>query len=254
MDSEYLKSEVVVGIDLASTEGGPIDWQSAKKSAPDHLRFVMARAGVSWGYTDGQFAHNWKETRGLFERGAYHVIYPAENAVRQMEHFLQIVGDDLGELPLTLDVELAHGQSADVVGGCVGACIRALMERTGGRRVMVYSRASFIFESVLVNGRGWDWFDLVDWHLAEYNYDGSPRLNGPDLPVGVKSWRLHQCTPHGPALEGMTCHDLDWNRFNGSTADYARWLGIGTQPVEQAWGAALTEWARSMGYAGPGPE
>ena len=44
--------------------------------------FVAVRAGISWGYTDPWFAYSWAHI--LKPRLAYHVIYPGEDAGRQV--------------------------------------------------------------------------------------------------------------------------------------------------------------------------
>ena len=78
------------GIDISAYQYSPDG-----KQKPDFAKlnskcaFVAVRAGISWGYTDRWFAYSWANI--IKPKMAYHVVYPAESAQRQMEHFLNIV-------------------------------------------------------------------------------------------------------------------------------------------------------------------
>ena len=70
--------------------------------------FVAVRAGISWGYQDKWFRYSWDNIK--VPRMAYHVIYPGESAVNQMQHFLTIVRRTDTDR-LVLDVEFGHWQT-----------------------------------------------------------------------------------------------------------------------------------------------
>src|ERR1035437_5643674 len=109
-------ADLSFGIDI-SVYDGKVNWDVVATHINPQVVFTGIRATVSWGYTDAQFPRNWSEAksvsaarvaRGGFPlfRCAYHVVYPSEDAVRQIDYFMTVVGPDLGELPLVLDVEL----------------------------------------------------------------------------------------------------------------------------------------------------
>ncbi|MBU0511459.1 MAG: hypothetical protein KJ638_07140 [Chloroflexi bacterium] len=138
-------SNEILGIDVSTSgQGGPIDWQAAKLSAPANLKFVAIRATISWGYVDKWFANNWVgvKTAG-FDRLAYHIVYPDESAERQMDNFLRQFSDDDFGNGLVLDVEKDHGKKPDTIGACVAKCIDIIQSRTG-KAPILYSRAFFI--------------------------------------------------------------------------------------------------------------
>ena len=51
--------------------------------------FVAVRAGISWGYTDRWFSYSWQHL--TVPRMAYHVIYPEESAISQMQDRKSVV-------------------------------------------------------------------------------------------------------------------------------------------------------------------
>lgn len=93
----------------------------------------------------------------------YHVLYPGEPALKQMNHFLNILeGIDLDTVRLVLDVELVHDQSRSMITNTLLGCLDLLKYETG-RYPIVYSRALWINEHVHIK-------DLpeLDWWLAHY--------------------------------------------------------------------------------------
>ncbi len=50
------------------------------------IKFCGVRAGISWGYTDRWYAYS--KANLTVPRMDYHVIYPGEDANRQMDHFI----------------------------------------------------------------------------------------------------------------------------------------------------------------------
>jgi len=123
--------------------------------------FVAVRAGISWGYTDKWFSYSWGHL--TVPRLAYHVVYPGESAIRQMEHFLRIVNPGEHDR-LVLDMELDHGYSKARITQTLYECLDFLVKETG-RYPIVYSRASWINQFVDTSQ-----IPSEDWWLAGYRY------------------------------------------------------------------------------------
>jgi lysozyme len=68
---------------------------------------VYIRASEGQHIQDKHFARNWAMARACgLPRGSYHVFEPTQDVDKQVAHFLGILGDDHGELPAVLDIEI----------------------------------------------------------------------------------------------------------------------------------------------------
>jgi len=190
------------------------------------VNFVAMRSGVSWGYRDPMFKQFYQQVERV---GAcvlpYHVLYPGEPALKQMDSFLKILaGIDLNQVRLVLDVELEHGQTQAVITNTLVSCLELLQQETG-RLPIVYSRAMWVDANVRV-------VDLprVDWWLAQYYYrkpfpQYTPEFPCPPrLPKGVDHWLIHQTSERGPAIGGVGSY-MDYDRWNGTPADVLDYFG-----------------------------
>ena len=180
------------------------------------VAFIAMRAGVSWGYRDPAFSRFYQEATRI---GAcvlpYHVLYPGEPALKQMNHFLRILeGIDLETVRLVLDVELVHEQSRAMITNTLLSCLEVLKTETG-RFPIIYSRALWINEHVHVKD-----LPKVDWWLAQYYRRRAWPAYTPEypcppmMPKGVDEWLIHQTAERAPAIGGV-----------GNFMDYARWNG-----------------------------
>jgi len=187
--------------------------------------FVAVRAGISWGYTDPWFAYSWAHL--TVPRMAYHVVYPGEDANRQMEHFLSIA-QPLEHDRLVLDMELDHGYSKARITDTLLTCMELLREETG-RYPIIYSRALWINQFVDVSRLP----TLTLWWLANYlnrlpNPQFTPEMTPPPLlPTGVNSWFMHQTAERQDGSKvGVVSHYVDTNRFNGTQAELMAYFGL----------------------------
>ena len=208
--------------------------------------FIAVRAGISWGYTDPWFAYSWAHI--VKPRLAYHVIYPGEDAGRQVDHFLDIVQPEASDR-LVLDMELDHGYSKARITDTLLTCMEFLREETG-RYPIIYSRASWINQFVDVSLLP----SVTLWWLAHYltrlpNPQYTPEKTPPPaLPNGVNSWLIHQTAEHGNgSAVGVVSHYVDTNRFNGTLEDLRAYFGLGEEtppepepPVEKLFDAKVT--------------
>lgn len=186
--------------------------------------FVAVRAGISWGYTDKWFSYSWGHL--TVPRLAYHVVYPGESAIRQMEHFLRIVNPGEHDR-LVLDMELDHGYSKARITQTLYECLDFLVKETG-RYPIVYSRASWINQFVDTSQ-----IPSEDWWLAGYRYPlPSPQytpemIPPPALPKGVSNWLIHQTGEKGNgSAVGVASHYVDTNRWNGTHEQMLAYFGL----------------------------
>ena len=193
--------------------------------------FVAVRAGISWGYTDRWFSYNWQHL--TVPRMAYHVIYPGESAVSQMQHFLNIVRPTATDR-LVLDMELDHGQGKVKITDTLIQCLEYVKAQTG-RYPIVYSRAGWVDQFLDISR-----LPSVDWWLANYlkalPYPlYTPEKNPPPaLPKGVKKWLIHQTCEKGNGAEyGVASHYVDLDRWNGTSDDILEYFGLIGQPVPE---------------------
>ena len=202
-----------------------INWdQALAQTSPGKVRFVAMRAGISWGYVDPTFAYNWAalRKRGVF-RAAYHVFYPNEDPVRQAEHFVNVMGGDFGEFGPVADIELhagAHACPPKRYMERLKVYLDALYGLTG-RRLVIYSRASFMDTFVTGSQAPAAWYNGFDWWLAHYLRNQDEHPGPPALPRGVDRSRviLHQTSENkvkGRGQKfGMWSDGLDYNRWIG---------------------------------------
>ena len=215
------------GIDISKYQ-----YSSDGKLKPDFDKinatcaFVAVRAGISWGYTDPWFSYSWEHL--TVPRLAYHVVYPAEDSSRQMEHFLNIVQPEESDR-LVLDLELDHGYSKARITQTVNDCLAYILENTG-RYPVIYSRALWVNQFLDVSALPTN----LDWWLAHYLARRPAPLYTPEktppplLPKGVTQWLIHQTGERGNGGQvGVRSYYVDTNRFNGTHAELLAYFGLG---------------------------
>jgi len=222
------------GIDV-SRHDGLLDYTKLAARRP-RVVFMGFRATISWGYRDPFFAVNWVPAAGLgIARMAYHVVYPAENPLRQVDNLFAQIGSVFTDRDgIVLDVELESG-AHDVPVRVYTATVRRmadLIRARTGRLPILYSRAEFI-------DRRLDYRELrdLDLWLAAY-LKTIPELGyanehpgPPPLPRGADGWLIHQTgdkTPNICATSGKAYQD--YNRWNGTEEDVRRYFGIDAPP------------------------
>ena len=189
------------------------------------IKFCGVRAGISWGYTDRWYAYS--KANLTVPRMDYHVIYPGEDANRQMDHFLRITNPQEHDR-LVLDLELDHGYSKYRITQTVNACLQRL-HTEAGRYPVIYSRAYWVNEHLNVA----DMPPNLDWWIAHYLTQlpapaYTPEKNPPPfLPNGVNTWLIHQTGDRANgAAHGVASHYIDTNRWNGTEDDIKAYFGV----------------------------
>lgn len=190
--------------------------------------FIAMRSGISYAYVDPMFAWYWQ--RAFRPRIAYHVIYPGEDAQKQVNHFLNIVKPTANDR-LALDMELDHGVGKARITDMMLDCAERLKSSTG-RYPIIYSRASWVNEFLEMVSH---WADDFDWWLANYlKRLPAPQFTPekappPTLPNGVKRWLIHQTAERGDGSKfGVVSHYIDIDRWNTANVSIDDYFGLGT--------------------------
>jgi GH25 family lysozyme M1 (1,4-beta-N-acetylmuramidase) len=196
------------GVDVSHWQGR-MDWSMAAVNGV-HFAFMKASEGKT--FADSQFATSWQNARtaGIL-RGAYHFYRFAYSPIEQADHFLEVVGTDLGELPLVVDVEdTKNNKSQTNTANDLKKCLEYLEQQTG-RRPIIYTAAWWWNPHVGVAG----WENGYPLWVANYTSADSPTM-----PRAWQTWLFWQFTSTGGGnLYGTTGSNIDQNWFNGSFSD-----------------------------------
>jgi hypothetical protein len=130
---------MIPGIDVSTWDGDPghtrtLDWSAYTWP----FTFVKASEGMT---ADPLFAKQWAAARGHTLRGAYHFFRPKVDPKESALHLVGLLGDDLGELPAVLDIEVLDGLSNILDRAKTWL---AWFEARTGVRPILYSRTSFL--------------------------------------------------------------------------------------------------------------
>lgn len=223
------------GIDTSHYDG-PLDWARLIAHMP-RVSFIGMRSTISWGYRDPFFTANWKGAKEYdLVRTAYHVVYPGEDAMRQYDNIMAALGNDPGELPVTLDAELHHNLPRATITRTIRQLADIIIARTN-RKPILYTRATWA-DLYLYS----DAFDDLQWWLATYlkvplfSKYANEHPGPPLLPTGISSYLIHQTGDKMPPICSTTTKATqDYDRWNGTEADMLQYVygsaGIPEEPV-----------------------
>jgi GH25 family lysozyme M1 (1,4-beta-N-acetylmuramidase) len=238
-------SNLPFGIDVSRYQG-TVNWDAVAASKNPEIVFCGIRAGISWGYTDPFFSRNWSEAKRASQarqdkggfpllRTAYLVLYFTEDPARMVDHFFSIVGNDLGELPLTIDVELDQGQGYKVISQKVHTVAQLITARAG-RPPIIYSRYLWIDQFITgTTGSLWNtppaWLNDYDWWLAQYLRTPEEHPGPPSLARGMNRERviIQQTSDHGAPI-GVQSLQMDYDRWQGDLTSLAKYVSVTPPP------------------------
>ena len=223
------------GIDISKHQGDN-NYTKIKSTT----EYVFIKATESWAYVDPKFNANWQGLLG-HNRGAYSYVYIGEDPLRQANHLINTVtkaGVNWQYDRLVLDLEKGgHGLSKTEVSRRVLIMMERIKEVTG-RYPILYSRASWVNENMLINDPR---LINADWWLANflsnlgYPYYTPEMPPPPMLPNGVSNWLIHQTSSTKKGSDvGVGSYYVDTNRWNGTREDMLSYFGHGGQipPVD----------------------
>ena len=219
------------GIDISKWQSSAdlkrkMDFDAVKKHE-ENVAFIAARAGMSFNYVDPTFNYYWKEMKRIkVERIAYHVLYFATDATRQMDNLFEILKGkaDWNHDRIALDLEVNDISQRDKMTETTRQCAELCKARTG-RYPIAYSRASWVNQYLIINQ-----LPVLDWWLAHYQKPNrapyyTPEHPGPPpLPNGVTTYLIHQTAEKAKSI-GATSYYMDYNRWNGDKSVMARYFG-----------------------------
>jgi GH25 family lysozyme M1 (1,4-beta-N-acetylmuramidase) len=239
-----MNDNLAFGIDISQFNNLPgklMDFEQVALHKDPVVSFVVCRTGISWGYQDKWFKHNWDgiKTVGDYRelpcgRGAYHVLYPGEDATRQSDNMFRIIGDaDWNHDRIVIDLELHHNQSkrriTDVTKQFAGNC-----KRVTGRYPILYARSLWLNAHTYPVELGY-----LDMWLAQYRYSlpyplYTPEYQSPPdpLPNGIDTWLIHQTAERGKPIGSPASRYMDYNRWNGGVEDVVKYFGYDNIPDE----------------------
>lgn len=204
------------GVDV-SVYQGLIDFILLAAYASVPVEYMMIRMGQSWGYQDTNFVYNWTYAKQAgIPRMAYHVIHPGQSVDIQVAKVMNIwntVGNDFGEGPLWIDLELSHDQSPRVISTKTWEMIQKLRDQMS-HDVAVYSADWFL--SAYCEPQ--NWWSEVWWWLAHYLHPsvGREHIGPPARPAHIPPSKVafHQTSSYGNGkLLGVESLRLDFNRY-----------------------------------------
>jgi lysozyme len=208
----------VRGVDASSPE----PWASLRASG---VRFAFSQVAIGTRLNE-HFAANWRASKACgLRRAAYHFLSPRADGAAQAALFLAQLGDDRGELPPVVDVELppgCKGPCCEVTPAGWSTVVRAWIDavrRADHREPTLYTVDPFWKEcldnsSRLANHRLW---------LAGYpRFDLAPR---PGF-GGWQRWEFYQFKGNARVGGGV----VDLNVFRGSEADFDALVAASAPP------------------------
>jgi len=195
-----------------------IDWERAKASG---ISFAFVKATEGGDRVDDAFDLHWNATRVAgVPRAAYHFYYFCRPASEQAAWFIHNVPRDKAALPPVLDMEW-NPQSPTCKLRPPAAKVRAEMrtfletvESYYGKKPIIYTSIDFFDDNDLSTFRGYPyWLRSVAGH--------------PQEKYGDHPFAFWQYTGTGvvPGIRG----NADVNVFNGSEADWRKWVKQNTR-------------------------
>jgi len=202
---------------------------------PD-IEFGAVCAGISWGFQDQFFPHHWKGLKDIgIKRMPYLILYPGQPVEAQIDNMLRVVGNDPGEGPAIIDIELDHGQTKSKITQAVEQSI-IITKRKTGRQPLVYSRPLWVRDFML---KDVSWYKDVIWWMAVYRDDGiessESQLTGlmtlANSGIPLQNVWLVQTSEHGNGpYFGAKSSGLDYDRFRGTSEQWSSLWGISQPP------------------------
>jgi lysozyme len=213
----------VEGVDVSYYQG-TIDWNAVKGAG---LGFAITRISDGTGFMDPKFDQNWQGIKDAgMVRGAYQFFRPAQDAAAQANLVVQKLGTlGVGDLPVTLDVEVADGVSPGTIAAKIQTWVDIVQQGTG-KAPMIYTAIGFWNSGVASTAYG----NLPLW-VANWG------VTCPNLPSGWNDFVFWQWTDSGsvPGISG----GVDRDKFNGDLAALQKFAGQapdwGAKYVNQSW-------------------
>lgn len=238
------------GIDASLWDGGeqhdqPLHWPSYFWE----FAFVKVSEGL---VRDPLFPIQWAAARGHVVRGGYHFFRPGQDPKASALKTMDLLGEDAGELPVALDLEVTDGLPAAEVAARAKTWL-AWYEQETGIRPIVYSSLYFL-RDVLQASR-YPWLESYRLWLAQYPFDKMepaamrdqriadvlagayipifPAAPAPFRRISFWQWTALGYPEQVPGYYLGTGHkrEIDFNFYNGSRELLAAEFRLGALPT-----------------------
>lgn len=202
---------------------GEINFEQMDKSAD----FVIIRAGQNL-WADSDFKNNWRRAKeaGL-PRGSYWFYDSRADPKQQADLWVNLLGGDLGELPLFLDLEEAYK------GTYAGwqhwkTCLERLKALVGSKEIGIYTAYYYWNNNApLSQAAELEYFHRYPLWIANYGVS-QPLI---PRPWTTNEWLFWQFTASGDGPSyGAESQEIDLNYFNGDAQSFAARFNV---PVPQ---------------------
>lgn len=202
----------VIGCDVSFYQDSPdtlrqIDFNQMKSAG---AKFVIVRAGQNT-WPDLDWAYNWQRSRDAgLPRGSYWFYDSRAEPRSQAELWVQLLGDDLGELPLFADFEETYG---GIYSGWRN--FKVFLERVRqlvvGHQIGIYTAYYYWRDTVRLPITEFEYFKQFPLWVANYG------VNYPSVPLPWDSWLFWQYTDNGDGRQyGAESGNIDLDVFYGS--------------------------------------
>jgi len=194
---------------------GDIDWDKLRTQGAN---FAFIKATDGGDHIDPMFSQNWRGAKASgIRRGAYHFFYWCRTAGEQASWFMRNVPRDPDALPPVIDVEWNHDSSCkqQLSPSRVREKMQVFMdilERHYGKRPIIYTSPDFYGDNLEgAFPKHPFWLRSVAVHPSKI-YPG-------------RKWLFWQYS--GSGLSSAVDGRIDLNAFNGTEADWLRWISAG---------------------------
>lgn len=195
------------------------------------------RATISYGYQDPFFNANYKSFgRDETYRTSYHVEYPSQPALKQVDNWYSMhpALDASKPFARVLDLELHTNQPASKIADVTWEICEIVKSRDGFYPI-IYSRKNLI-DAWLASWTD-EMLNAIYWWLAQYLLAGYLEHPGPpSLPNRIRRERIlmHQTSDHKLAPPGeVASKAVDWNRWELGNEQQMHAL------IKQLWGGGV---------------
>lgn len=203
-----------------------IDFQAMAKTTS----FVIIRSGQN-NWIDSDFKVNWRNAKQAgIPRGSYWFYDSRADPKKQAQLWVDILGDDLGELPLWCDFE-------DRYGGIFGTWqhwydfIEIIKQLTNGKQIGIYTGYYYWIEFTInkfIPNKSLEYFVQYPLWIAAYNN------TAPLIPKPWTEWSLWQFTDKGNGkLYGVESRNIDLNYASDYFAKQYNLSNLNQQEEEQ---------------------
>jgi lysozyme len=201
----------LLGCDVAFYEANPngrIDFIKMKSAG---MKFVIIRTGQNL-WKDPKFDVNWLDAKNAgIPRGSYFFYDSRVSPESQAKLWKDIVGNDLGEIPLFADYEESY--KGNYAGGQNFKIFLEEVKRLiPNKEIIIYTAFWYWKDNVSISLH--DYFSQYKLWIANYG------VAKPSIPLPFTDWEFWQYSEDGDGSKHGCSGGLDMNYFNGTEEEF----------------------------------